>query len=92
MTDVSSWIWQWHVGLSSQTIAIPQEAINLRIPCFYGGAIKDQACPHQMMKAMMTPLVQNFTTKDFNTGHWVMHESPDEVNEALEGFFTTLIL
>lgn len=73
------------------TLAIPQEAYNVSIPIFFGGAMKDQACPIESLKAMMSLFCSNITTKDFDTGHWIMHEASDEVNEALEGFFATLI-
>lgn len=53
--------------------------------------MKDQACPIESLKVMMPPFCSNITIKDFDTSHWIMHEASDEVNEALEGFFATLL-
>lgn len=71
--------------------AIPQEAYRVSIPTFLGGAMKDQICVIQGAKAVMSEYCSNLTTKDFDTSHWVMQEAPDELNEALEAFFVTLI-
>ncbi|KAF9461377.1 Alpha/Beta hydrolase protein [Collybia nuda] len=70
--------------------SIPQEAYNISIPTFFGGAMKDQICIAGAAKMMMSKFCSNLTAKEFNTGHWIMQEAPNEVNEALEGFFATL--
>lgn len=52
--------------------------------------MKDQVCLIQSVKAVMPGFCSNITIKEFDTGHWIMQEASDQVNEALEGFFTTL--
>lgn len=77
---------QLHVNL-----AIPLETYKVSIPTFFGGAMKDYIWVIEGAKALMSEFCSNVTTKDFDTSHWIIEEAPDELNEALETFFVTLI-
>ncbi|KXN91964.1 Bifunctional epoxide hydrolase 2 [Leucoagaricus sp. SymC.cos] len=70
--------------------SIPQEAYQISIPTFFGGALKDYICLPEFMKSMMTKSCSNLTTKDFDTSHWIMLEASHELNEALAQFFHSL--
>ncbi|KAF8885233.1 Alpha/Beta hydrolase protein [Gymnopilus junonius] len=70
--------------------SIPQEAYQINIPTFFGGALKDQICLANLTKPMMGKTCPNLVTKDFDTSHWIMLEASDELNEALEQFFGSL--
>ncbi|KAF9459269.1 Alpha/Beta hydrolase protein [Collybia nuda] len=70
--------------------SIPQEAVTISIPTFFGGATKDYICAIDIGRTVMPRFCSNMMVKEFNTSHWIMKEAPDELNRALEDFFVTL--
>lgn len=65
---------------------------KLTLPVFLGLGLRDYVSLAEPEKQMQKNFVveDNLTTYDFDTGHWVMMEAPDEVNVQLDKFFAGL--
>ncbi|KAH8120118.1 alpha/beta-hydrolase [Phellopilus nigrolimitatus] len=62
---------------------IPREKGIITKPVFFGAALQDSACVADDNKAIVAQLCPNATVADFDTGHWVLHQAPERVNEEL---------
>ena len=58
---------------------------GITIPVLFVQALRDQALPPHMGKAMQKHL-PNLTLKQVNTSHWALWEKPEEVNEIIAGW------
>ncbi|KAH7102220.1 alpha/beta-hydrolase [Auriculariales sp. MPI-PUGE-AT-0066] len=55
-------------------------------PVLYVGATRDYVCPPAVHKAILGSFASNLSTTEFDTGHWVFMEKPDQFNQELEAF------
>jgi len=63
---------------------IPKEAYQLKKPVFFAACSKDPIALPAMGKAGLVPSCeQPPTIKDYDAGHWVQLERPDELNQDL---------
>ncbi|KAJ3548330.1 hypothetical protein NMY22_g1299 [Coprinellus aureogranulatus] len=63
---------------------VPLENYTIQKPVFFGGAAKDVICTPPLQQPSVDQFCPKATSHIFQTGHWVMTEAPNEVNEALE--------
>ncbi|EJD34800.1 Nrap-domain-containing protein [Auricularia subglabra TFB-10046 SS5] len=67
--------------------------ILIEKPVFFGAALKDYIGLADVQKAAVRKVVSgaNLTIKEFDTGHFVNLESPEEVNRELDAWLQTII-
>lgn len=55
---------------------------RITVPVLFVQALKDQALPPHLGKAM-AKYISQLTLKQVNTSHWALWEKPQEVNEII---------
>lgn len=70
---------------------IPLDKYVIQKPVFFGGTAKDPVCIPALAMATLPRFCPNATTEIFQTGHWVLLEAPQEVNEALDKWISSVI-
>lgn len=67
-----------------------EEDIKIRKPTFMAVAKYDYVCPREVAIAQIEKYaVGGLTIVEFDTGHWLQLEKPEEYNEALERWITS---
>ncbi|KAI5122577.1 hypothetical protein M0805_004794 [Coniferiporia weirii] len=69
---------------------IPKEKYIIAKPVFFGAALKDAACVADENKAVIEQTCPSSTIVDFDTGHWVLNEAPERLNEELQKWVQAL--
>ena len=72
---------------SSNLLAdLPADKVKITKPTLYLGGEKDYVCiPEWTLKLEnMDKACQNLHVKTFDCGHWMQHEIPGQINDALE--------
>ncbi|KZS99619.1 epoxide hydrolase [Laetiporus sulphureus 93-53] len=59
---------------------IPESRRTITQPVFFGAAKRDYVCVPALALARMKEFCPDLTVKEFDLGHWVQLEAPDEVN------------
>ncbi|EJD35450.1 alpha/beta-hydrolase [Auricularia subglabra TFB-10046 SS5] len=85
----------WYRGLqggfnTEDEQKLAQQEIKISKPVFFGAALQDYIGLADMNKAGIAKIAPNLTVRDFDTGHWVYLEKPDEVNRELGAWLETL--
>jgi len=65
-------------------IGIPDESMKIKHPSLFIAATKDYITSPEMSKSYLDRFGTQVTTVEFDTGHWVHHQRPKEVNEAID--------
>jgi pimeloyl-ACP methyl ester carboxylesterase len=76
---------------SNKTTEIPFANYKINKPVFLGCTLKDEICLPALQKPITAQFCPQTTVHEFNTGHWVLNDVPDEVNEALDKWITESI-
>ncbi|KAF9021945.1 alpha/beta-hydrolase [Hymenopellis radicata] len=71
---------------------IPEADYTIRKPVFFGGALRDYICVAPLMRAGFFKYAPNFTFQDYDTGHWIMLQRPEEINRDLLGWIESVVL
>ncbi|KAF8064070.1 Alpha/Beta hydrolase protein [Lyophyllum atratum] len=73
------------IGVDSEDVkAISPEKLVIQQPVFFGAALKDPLCVAAMGKGISAQTSKGtLTVKDFDTGHWLMWEEKDKLNQEL---------
>ncbi|KAL5500922.1 hypothetical protein ACEPAH_9309 [Sanghuangporus vaninii] len=71
---------------------IPQDAFFVKQPVFFGATLRDPTSIPAEYIGIIKALCPNHTIRSFETGHWVLHERPTEVNEELKNWLDGLRL
>ncbi|CCL99356.1 uncharacterized protein FIBRA_01374 [Fibroporia radiculosa] len=64
-------------------IEIPETNHVVQQPVFYGGGKSDYATLPAIAYESLKKYCPNITIKEFDTGHWIQLQAPDEVNREL---------
>ena len=63
----------------------------MKKPVFFGATLRDSACRADQGKAFIARTCPNATVVDYDTGHWILHEVPDKLNEDLQNWIKTIL-
>ncbi|KAF8064071.1 alpha/beta-hydrolase [Lyophyllum atratum] len=63
--------------------SIPPENLSIQKPVFFGAAMQDVLCLAAMGMGVSQHIKGPLTVKEFNTGHWLMWEERDKLNQEL---------
>lgn len=69
---------------------IPEDRCTISKPVFFGAALKDAACRADLGKAVTARLCPNATVVDYETGHWILQQAPDKLNEDILAWLKTV--
>jgi len=72
--------------------AIPKEAYAISKPGFFAACANDCICLAAIGKQQSLTYVKNLTVKDYDAGHWVQLEAPDQLNKDLEEWIQAIFL
>ena len=75
-----------------QFTEIFKENYTITKPVFFGAASKDAACRADQGKAVVARYCPDATIADYETGHWILHQAPDKLNEDLRAWLQGLPL
>ena len=71
--------------------AVPVDKYEIHKPVFFGAAQQDYVALAATGKQSVTQLCKSVTIREFDTGHWVMLEAKDEVNQELSAWIQGLV-
>ncbi len=77
---------------NSSCVDIPEVDWTIRKPAFFGGAVRDYNCIPAFMRAPFYKYAPNFTFQDYDSGHWIMMQRPEEMNKDLLGWIEGIVL
>lgn len=72
------------------TLEIPKERYIINKPVFFGGCARDSTCIVEDNKAIINAMCPNATIVDFDTGHWVLKQAKEKVNQKLLNWIENL--
>ena len=78
-------------SLTLLPLEIPLDKYKIEKPVFFGATSKDEVCVPIHGQTTVSQFCSNATTHTFHTGHWVPIEAPDELNEQLDKWITSVI-
>lgn len=81
-----------HCANSLFNSAIPKDRYNVTQPVLLVAALRDAISIPSLSKANSEASCTNLTVHEFDTGHWVMLEKPDELNVVIEEYLKGLNL
>ena len=92
MSDIVSF---WDAVIRDSThdgnAEIPLENYTIKKPVFIGCAKKDVICTPALQKPVAAQFCPEATVEEFDTGHWVLTDAPDEVNLALDKWISSIV-
>lgn len=71
--------------------SVPVDKYEIHKPVFFGAAQQDYVALAATGKQSVTQLCKSVTIREFDTGHWVMLEAKDEVNQELSAWIQGLV-
>ena len=80
------------VEANRDQIDVPAASFVVNQPIFFGGTERDPTSIPAEYIGVIKALCPNHTIKVFDTGHWVLHERPAEVNDELKKWLDGLQL
>ncbi|RXW14553.1 hypothetical protein EST38_g11300 [Candolleomyces aberdarensis] len=78
-------------GDAEDSKKIPLENYTIKKPIFIGCAKKDVICVPALSKSVAAQFCPQATIEEFDTGHWVLTDAPDEVNSALDKWINSIV-
>ncbi|RXW14559.1 hypothetical protein EST38_g11299 [Candolleomyces aberdarensis] len=70
---------------------IPLENYTIKKPVFIGCTKKDVICVPAFQKAVAAQFCPQVTIEEFDAGHWVLTDVPEEVNSALDKWISSIV-
>lgn len=89
----TNWYKVHAAGLNANPDQDPKHKLDFRLPVFFGAALQDYVCLKAMGETNTRKVVdeKQLTIRDFDTGHWIMQQASDELNQELGAFFEGVV-
>lgn len=71
-------------------IEISKDRYVVTKPVFFGAALDDTACRADHGKEVTSRYCPNATVFEYNTGHWILQQAPDKLNEDIQAWLHAL--